>query len=549
MQNLIIAVEQACIALASDLVPSGSQNKATQGPRVATATTTTTSTQVSTITCAPGFRPEGDVCQENTCVCEHGQEKHGLGCAPTDDTVGCVAEACKDGFSNAPDWTENCVPKVCGCANGSGAREQDCPASYVMKCVAPCNNGYHLDENDACALNLCRCDHGTPTGGIGCAADGSTVGCEVGSCRPGYHNADADGRECTSNMCKCDFGEPLTDPSKCESHEITPGCAAGMCDPGYHTEAGDRCVENKCTCLHGNEATGAACTTDGAEQCASCPTAGYQLNGITCVGNTCRCPHVAPACGPPRATVVVRGPRRCRSCDPGYHPDIENPWVCSLNRCRCTDGTPAKGTDCPTPFADKCVAPCNEGYYLQGTVCEEKACTCANGVGATGKDCPGQGEARCAGPCHNGFFLNVDNKCEKLTSTALPASTSSAAPPVASGGEKSTSVPVEQTANKTTSPGEPADEKAHETSTGAPTVKILPVVPVPPTNPSTPEPFTWSPISNVTYDPRTNGLQLPVKSGLPRNDQELQPVLLASSQQRNKGQTEGKIDEDETSCC
>ncbi|CAD7934864.1 unnamed protein product, partial [Amoebophrya sp. A120] len=345
-EEQVNAVEHACRD--SNLVPGMNfEDEASPAPPVATTTTTTTSK--ASITCAPGSRPEGGVCQENTCVCEHGQEKRGLGCAPTDDTVGCVAGACKDGFSNAPDWTENCVPKVCGCAHGSGAREQDCPESYVMKCVAPCNNGYHLDENDMCALNLCRCDNGTPTGGIGCAADGSTVGCKVASCRSGYHNTDADGRECTANTCKCDFGEPLTDPSKCESHEITPGCAAGMCDPGYHTESDDRCIENKCTCVNGDGATGIDCLVHETQKCASCAAGdGYYLNS-----------------------------------DAGAA-------TCDIKVCTCSNGEGATGIECPEHNAPKCVA-CepDAGYYLNAITgtCETKVCTCANGAAATGAGC------------------------------------------------------------------------------------------------------------------------------------------------------------------
>ena len=91
---------------------------------------------------------------------------------------------------------------------------------------------------------------------------------------------------------------------------------------------------------------------------------------------------------------------------------------CQENQCICSNGTPAKGTDCHTHGATNCIE-CNEGYRIQSdkAVCEKNICQCMNGTPFIGKGCFTNGLERCK-QCERGFHLE-NGRCIRTLSTSL----------------------------------------------------------------------------------------------------------------------------------
>ena len=84
---------------------------------------------------------------------------------------------------------------------------------------------------------------------------------------------------------------------------------------------------NSCTCENGTAATGAACTTDGAELCATCNN-GFTLDRTACTVNICTCKNGMAATG---AACTTDGAEGCATCNNGFTLDS------TANKCTATD--------------------------------------------------------------------------------------------------------------------------------------------------------------------------------------------------------------------
>ena len=90
---------------------------------------------------------------------------------------------------------------------------------------------------------------------------------------------------------------------------------------------------------------------------------------------------------------------------------IESESACFEKKCKCPNGTPKTGVDCPTDGSTNCKS-CNNGYYVTGAgSCALKKCTCSNGTAATGAACPANGGAKCT-KCNSGYSL-IGGACLK----------------------------------------------------------------------------------------------------------------------------------------
>jgi hypothetical protein len=97
---------------------------------------------------------------------------------------------------------------------------------------------------------------------------------------------------------------------------------------------------NTCTCSNGNPKTGSACTTNGAEMCASC-NSGFRLSNGVCQPNICTCSNGNPKTG---SACTTNGAEMCTSCDSGFysHPSDGSCRSCDTsdtNCATCSDGT------------------------------------------------------------------------------------------------------------------------------------------------------------------------------------------------------------------
>ena len=122
-------------------------------------------------------------------------------------------------------------------------------------------------------------------------------------------------------------------------------------------------AEEKSNLFYGAAATGAACTSNGANICTSC-SSGYYKNGNSCSG--CR-----SACG--------TGTRETTSCSSSSN------RVCTSNSCSCTNGAAATGAACTSNGASICTS-CNSGYDKTGNTCVARSrvlSTCTKKFGAS----------------------------------------------------------------------------------------------------------------------------------------------------------------------
>lgn len=206
----------------------------------------------------------------------------------------------------------------------------------------------------------------------------------------------------TTKTCTCSNGQKVdtcTDSTKpCKSCNANFKLISGKCqacEAGTHqtsgTFTGSSCTANACTCINGNNATGAACTSDKAAICASCKV-GYRKDGDSCTqctagthqGNSA---HTGSTCSPcAQGTFSAAGATVCtahRVCDNKYGNDDNSGFtkqagtdkanaVCSV---ACTDVKAKHTNECA---ANKC------GLSSKKTLCKQlkaiykanPACTC-----------------------------------------------------------------------------------------------------------------------------------------------------------------------------
>lgn len=141
-----------------------------------------------------------------------------------------------------------------------------------------------------------------------------------------------------------------------------------------------------CTCSNGNPVPNTACTTNGANICASCKKGYYKT------GNTC--------------TACPAGHRQTSDTFAGSS--------CTANVCKCPNGNPVSTAACITHDAPIC-ATCKKGYRKNGNSCTACAAgTHQNADTFAGSSCTqclagsyqgAQGQALCS-PCGTGTFAS-----------------------------------------------------------------------------------------------------------------------------------------------
>jgi len=241
-----------------------------------------------------------------------------------------------------------------------------------------------------CDANTCTCSDagtgastGTPATGASCTSDGSNICARCNA----HHYFNASSSTCTA----CPTASTLDEPG----HTF----ATCVCDMGHvPTMTGGvvtACTPYTCTCSDagtgayaGTPATGASCTSDGTNICASC-NANYYYNASSSTCTACPTGSSLDEPGHTFATCV---------CDMGHVPTMTGGVVtaCTPYTCTCTDsgtgastGTPAAGASCTSDGSNIC-ASCNAHHYFDAS---SNSCT-ACPTGST-LDEPGHTFATC----------------------------------------------------------------------------------------------------------------------------------------------------------
>ena len=289
-----------------------------------------------------GASPNGKICSAIECSCAGGIAKSELqGCTDIDDTSGDDnCQSCNKDFGFATvDGRSTCTPcdaheyAVDAGTNACAAKSFECTNGTPEDDATSSTPHSGFDNDDE---NCASCDAGYYLKG-----DGT---CE--QCDPGKHTAAANtASTCTQNICTCDNGVAATDTAcTANNTEICASCDAGSDENGYELNGdtcvacsngfdsdGQSCTQRSCTCTNGaldgtDGATGADCTTDGADICKSTAT-----------------------------------------CDTNYTPYDDSGGVRTcVKQCSCTNGAGATGDECHTAGAEDC-ATCNSDYgrYLK----------------------------------------------------------------------------------------------------------------------------------------------------------------------------------------
>ncbi len=171
----------------------------------------------------------------------------------------------------------------------------------------------------------------------------------------------------SDKTCQCDNGQ-AAEGDDCSSNGANE-CAS--CSAGFHLD-GNNCVANVCSCSNGVPAENTACTTHNTNICASC-TGAFHLADGSCVANECVCSNGAAASG---AACTTNGQNICASCNTGYRLDSGS---CVANVCVCENGTPGEGESCEVHGSTVC-SECDENYDLDNGFCKDSSqCFCENG--------------------------------------------------------------------------------------------------------------------------------------------------------------------------
>ena len=174
----------------------------------------------------------------------------------------------------------------------------------------------------------CTCPHGEIVDIDKCTFSG--IACR--SCDPGYYKANeiingefqkniqttickACNKQCGSNKYLDSCGGD--NPGECKQ---CPGCPPGQHRVGCEGTIIGTCVQNTCSCSNGTKATGAACTSNGANICTSCQ-GGFHKSGNNCVQNSCSCDGGIGATG---SACTSNGANICTSCYDGYYKSGNN---------------------------------------------------------------------------------------------------------------------------------------------------------------------------------------------------------------------------------
>ena len=329
-----------------------------------------------TLTCPPGtYQDQSGQAFCKTCASGQYQEQSGQSsCKPCAaywySTVG--ASSCQYLQGTCPPGTyTNLAEQACKtCTNGqynTGAALVDYrnsrrrrrrtwgvvsgpPTVTCSICTLTCAIGTRettactLTTNRVCTQNECVCDNGVAATGAACTTHGAHI---CSSCSSDHYK--------TGNTC-----------TGCTT------CATGKRQTTACTSASNRvCTQNDCSCDNGVAATGAACTTDGANICSSCDS-GY--SGNDCATNIDDC-----------ASSPCQNGGNCT--------DGVNSYTCA-----CAAGY--SGNDCATNIDDCASSPCQNGGTCTDGV-NSYTCACTKGfTGTTCNECGiGKGKNATTGHC------------------------------------------------------------------------------------------------------------------------------------------------------
>lgn len=165
------------------------------------------------------------------------------------------------------------------------------------------------------------------------------------------------------------------------------------------------------------------------ESCSPCPAGKHAVSGsglsTKCAWNKCVCKDPwdlsktagIGAGGDAKAwfqRCYVHGENRCLKCNPGFSAHLGN-GICVESECRCHNGTPAKGKDCPQHGAQKCMKP-KKCFHMENGTPRKNRCVCPHGKPEIGCDCgpkpSDHGKPKCSSCIDQGWKLSPDKtKC------------------------------------------------------------------------------------------------------------------------------------------
>ena len=227
------------------------------------------------LACQPGYTPSSP--NEGVCTVHGARTSNSVWPASYDSpTITCTDVSCPASSTGTN------VPTGCTCQAGY-------TGTIAATAIAP---DYF---SGACAVNICACTNGNVVSpGADCLVHGeeSCTGCQAGYSLLERTNGGNTFSSCAAVTCPANSADA--------SDSATPGvpggctCAAGYTGGVTATSATpfftNTCAINVCPCTNGVAvADGTACTSHGAEQCASC-AAGYRLSTgavLTCVAVPC----------------------------------------------------------------------------------------------------------------------------------------------------------------------------------------------------------------------------------------------------------------------
>lgn len=173
---------------------------------------------------------------------------HSLRSGTTGDGSGANSKACTDGIILSA-FTHNKCDLKCAAGYEGGTATLECPHASTLGALP---TGGAL----TCTEKVCGCANGSGARGTACPVHGENW---CSACDYGYR---LEGGQCYLNVCSCDNGSAV---SPCPSHGAHR-CAT--CNYYYHVSPSLTCARNSCTCTNGTP--NSSCSTHGANDCSSC---------------------------------------------------------------------------------------------------------------------------------------------------------------------------------------------------------------------------------------------------------------------------------------
>lgn len=296
-----------------------------------------------------------------------------------------------------------CVPNRCICNKGKPPKKgKDCIQHNALLCDDACSPGFRL-EKEKCVQNKCLCHVKYE----GIADSGwKQKGKQAIKEFPKFANPVCLLHQ--KNDCvQCPEGFFLKD-SQCIPYK-------GECDNGILVKQTKRKFEKHCLECK----TGYRLMNDGKEETKqSCENLSKDKTK-PCICSPKPCQVVPPENGTMGDCLrTMESGKECKfKCNQGYtntgvsscNLGVFNSSSCSENVCRCPNGTPNQGIQCPSNQTLSCRS-CNPGYRLQNDLCKPFQGECKNG---SLHELSKRTKENHCGSCNDGYYLK-DGTCVKF---------------------------------------------------------------------------------------------------------------------------------------